>query len=124
MTSSFFSFPLIFCFSRIFSFTIRYILVDEVTLFLNLKSITFHRLTHTQFHYTISTINTKQIGNDEGNDKSYDSYASDDTSESEFDEFELSDEDVEELNPMNESYVTDGGFTSISLKQPDTSFSL
>ena len=73
-------------------------------------------------------------GNDEGNDESYDSYASDDTSESDFgfdydelvenfDEFELSDEDievyVEELNRMNESYVTDGGFTSISLKQPE-----
>ena len=73
-------------------------------------------------------------GNDEGNDESYDSYASDDTSESDFDfdynelvdnfdEFELSDEDIElyteELNPMNESYVTDGGFTSISLKQPE-----
>ena len=71
-------------------------------------------------------------GNDEGNDESYDSYASNDTSESDFDfdydelvdnfdEFELSDEHievyVEELNPMNESYVTDGGFTSISLKQ-------
>ena len=69
-------------------------------------------------------------GNDEGNDESYDSYASDDTSESDFDfdydelvdnfdEFELSDEDVEELNPMNESYVTDGDFTSISLKEPE-----
>ena len=55
------------------------------------------------------TINTKQIefyGNDEGNDESYDSYASDDTSESDFDfdydelvdnfdEFELFDEDTE-----------------------------
>ena len=56
----------------------------------------------------------------------------DDTSESDFDfdydelvdnfdKFELSDEDievyVEELNPMNESYVTDGGLTSISLKE-------
>ena len=76
----------------------------------------------------------KSYGNDEGNDESYDSYASDDTSESDFDfdydelvdnfdEFGLSDEDievyVEELNPMNESYVTDGGFTSISLKQPE-----
>ena len=73
-------------------------------------------------------------GNDEGNDESYDSYASENTSESDFDfdydelvdnfdEFELSDEDievyVEELNPMNESYVTDGGFTSISLKEPE-----
>ena len=40
-----------------------------------------------------------------------------------FDDFELSDEDievyVEELNPMNESYVTDGGFTSIPLKEPE-----
>ena len=73
-------------------------------------------------------------GNDEGNDESYDSYASDDTTESDFDfdyhelvdnfdEFELSDEDIEvyvtELNPMNESYVTDGGFTSTSLKEPE-----
>ena len=73
-------------------------------------------------------------GNDEGNDKSYDLYASDDTNESDFDfdydelvdnfdEFELSDEDievyVEKLNPMNESYITDGGFTSISLKEPE-----
>ena len=73
-------------------------------------------------------------GNDKGNDESYDSYASDDTNESDFDfdydelvdnfdEFELSDEDievyVEELNPMNESYVTDGSFTSISLKEPE-----
>ena len=35
----------------------------------------FHRLTHTQFRYTICTINTKQMefyGNDEGNDESYD----------------------------------------------------
>ena len=73
-------------------------------------------------------------GNDEGNDESYDSYASDDTSESDFhfdydelvdnfDEFELSDKDIEvhieELNRMNESYVTDDGFTSISLKEPE-----
>ena len=40
-----------------------------------------------------------------------------------FGEFEPSDEDIEEhaeeLNPMNESYVTDGGFTSISLKEPE-----
>ena len=74
-------------------------------------------------------------GNDEGNDESYDSYSSDDTSESDFDfdydeladnldGFELSDKDievyVEELNPMSESYVTDGGFTSISLKEPES----
>ena len=26
---------------------------------------------------------------------------------------------VEELNPINENYVTDGGFTSISLKEPE-----
>ena len=73
-------------------------------------------------------------GNGEGNDESYDSYASDDTSESDFDfdydelvdnfdEFELSDEDikvyVEERNPINESYVTDSNFTSISLKEPE-----
>jgi len=71
--------------------------------------------------------------NDEGNDESYDSYASDDTSESDFDfdydelvdnldKVELSDEDMdlyaEELNSMNESYATDSGFTSISLKEP------
>ena len=61
----------------------------------------------------------KFYGNDEGNDESYDLYASDDTSESDFDEFQLSDEDVEELNPMNESYITDGGFISISLKEPE-----
>ena len=64
------------------------VLVDEVALFLNLKSISFHRLTHTQFRNTICTINTKQMefyGNDEGNDESYDSYGSDDTSESDFD---------------------------------------
>ena len=70
-------------------------------------------------------------GNDEGNDESYDSYASDesdfdfDSDElvDNFDEFELSDEDievyVEELNSMNESYVTDDDFTSISLKEPE-----
>ena len=73
-------------------------------------------------------------GNDEDNNESYDSNGSDDTSESgfdfnydepvdNFDEFELSDEDIEvyaeERNPMNESYVTDGGFTSISLKEPE-----
>ena len=72
-------------------------------------------------------------GNDEGNDESYDSYASDDTSKSDFDfdygelvdnfdEFESSDEDIEvyieELNSMNEKYVMDGGFTSLSLKEP------
>ena len=59
-----------------------YIVVDEVTLFLNLKNVSFHRLTHTRFRYTICTINTKQMefyGNDDGNDESYDSYASDDT---------------------------------------------
>jgi len=37
------------------------------------------------------------------------------------DEIELSDEDLdayaEELNSINESYITDGGFTSISLKE-------
>ena len=38
-----------------------------------------------------------------------------------FDEFELLDEDVEERNPINESYGRDGGgFTSISLKQPES----
>ena len=71
--------------------------------------------------------------NNEIDDESYDSDASDDTSESDFDfdydelvdnldELELSDEDLnvdtEEMNLMSESYVTDGGFTSISLKEP------
>ena len=141
MTSSCFSFPLIFCFSRIFSFTIRdiyiFLLVSEVTLFMNLKNISFHHLTHTQFHHVICIISTKQIKfyeNDESNDESYDSYASDDTSKSDFDfdydelvdnfdEFESSDEDIEvyieELNSMNEKYVMDGGFISISLKEPE-----
>ena len=73
-------------------------------------------------------------GNDEANDKSYGSHASDDTSESDFDfyhdelvdnfdEFELSDDDikvyVEELNLINENYFTNGDFTSISLKEPE-----
>lgn len=71
--------------------------------------------------------------NDESNDDLYDSYASDDTSESDFefgydelvdnfDEIELSDEDMdidtEDLNLLNESYITHSGFTSISLKEP------
>ena len=112
------------------------ILSDEFTLFLNLKRISFHLLTRTLFLYTVYTIKTKQMEfyeNDEGNDESYDSYASDDTSESDFDfdydelvdnldKVELSDEDMdlyaEELNSMNESYATDSGFTSISLKEP------
>ncbi|CAF1440626.1 unnamed protein product [Adineta ricciae] len=66
---------------------------------------------------------------DEGNDESCDSYASDDTNDSDFDfdydelvdnfdKLEFSDEDMdvydEELNSMNESYATNGGFTSIS----------
>ena len=74
----------------------------------------------------------KFYGNDEGNDESCDSYASDDDRESDFDfdydelvdnfdEFELSDEDievyVEELNLMNENCITDGGSTSISFKE-------
>jgi hypothetical protein len=68
-------------------------------------------------------------GNDEVDDESCDSYASDDTSESDFDfdsdelvdnldELELSDEDcdmyTEKLKLMNESYVADVGHTSIS----------
>ena len=71
-------------------------------------------------------------GNDEVDDKSCDSYANDDTSDSDFDfdydelvdnsdELELSDEDLdvyaEELSSMNESNIADGGFTSISLKE-------
>ena len=70
--------------------------------------------------------------NNEVDDESYDSYASDDTSESDFDfnydepidnldEFELSDEDsdvyAEELDSINGSYITNDGFTSISLKE-------
>ena len=65
-------------------------------------------------------------GNDEGNDKSYDSYTTECELDFDYDELmdnfdgvELSDEDVEERNPINESYVTDGGFTSISLKQSE-----
>jgi hypothetical protein len=71
-------------------------------------------------------------GNNEVDDESCDSYASEDTNESDFDfdydelvdnwdELKLSDEDLnlcaEELNSMDESYITDGGFTSISLKE-------
>jgi hypothetical protein len=71
-------------------------------------------------------------GNTEVDDESCDSYASNDTSESGFDfdydelvdnldELELFDEGLdvyaEKLNSMNESYVTDGGFISISLKE-------
>jgi hypothetical protein len=71
-------------------------------------------------------------GNNEVDDESYDSYASDDTSESDFDfdyheladnldELELSDEDLdvyaEEVNSMNENNIADGGFTSIFLKE-------
>ncbi len=70
--------------------------------------------------------------NNDLDDESYDSSASDDTSESDFDfdsdelvdnldELELSDEDLdphaEELDSINESYITDAGFTSISLKE-------
>ena len=65
-------------------------------------------------------------GYDEGIEKSYDSYASYRTSESDFhfdydelvvnfDEFKIAAEDVEERNPMNKDCVTDGGFTSTSL---------
>ena len=58
-------------------------------------------------------------------DQLSDSYASDDTSESDFefnfDELELSDDDSnvypEKLNSMNESSFTDSGFTSIFLKE-------
>ncbi len=71
-------------------------------------------------------------GNNEIDDESDVSYASDDTRESDFDfdsdeladnldELELSDEDLdvyeEELDLMNESNITDDGFTSISLKE-------
>ncbi|CAF1317120.1 unnamed protein product [Didymodactylos carnosus] len=69
-------------------------------------------------------------GNNEVDDESCDSYASDDTSESDFDyddpvdnldELEVSDEDsnmyTEGLNSINESHITGGGFTSISLKE-------
>ena len=71
-------------------------------------------------------------GNNQLDDESYDSYASDDTSESDFDfdydeladnldELELSDEDLDayekELSSIDESNIADGGFTSISLKE-------
>ena len=87
------------------------------------------------FLYTVFTIKIKQLefyGNNEVDDESCDSYNSDDISESDFDfdydelvdnldELELSDEDLDvysdELNFMNESYITDGGFTSISPKE-------
>ena len=73
-------------------------------------------------------------GNNEGNEESSDSYVCDDTSENDFNfdydelvdnfnEFELSDENievyVEELNSMNEKYVSGSGFTSISLKESE-----
>ncbi len=87
------------------------------------------------FLYTVFIVKTNQIefyGNNEVDDESYYSYASDDISESDFDfdydeladnldEFELSGEDLdvyaEELNSMNESNIADDGFTSISLKE-------
>ena len=71
-------------------------------------------------------------GNNEVDDESCDSCTSDDSRESDFDfdyvelvdnldELELSDEDsymyTEELELMNESYITDGGHISISLKE-------
>jgi hypothetical protein len=71
-------------------------------------------------------------GNIEVDHESYDSYASDDTSESDFDfdydeladnldELEISREDLdvyaEELNSMNESDIADDSLTSISLKE-------
>ena len=71
-------------------------------------------------------------GNNELDDESYNSYVSDDTSESDFDfdydklinildEVKLSDEDLdvnaENLNSMNESCITHSGFTSISLEE-------
>ena len=67
--------------------------------------------------------------NNEVDDESYGSYASDGTSESGFefdfdklvdnsDKLELSDEDsCIYAEKMNESYITDGGFTSISRKE-------
>ena len=70
--------------------------------------------------------------NNEFDDESNDSSASDDTSESDLgfdsdelldnlDELELSDEEsdlhTEELDSINESYMADGGVTSISLKE-------
>ena len=70
--------------------------------------------------------------NIELDDQPYDSYASDDTSENDFDfendelannldELEFSDEDLdvyaEELNSMDGSSIADSGFTSISLKE-------
>lgn len=129
--SSFLFSSLIFSFSRIFIISLRYIyasvLNDEFTLFLNLPRISFL--------YTVSTIKTNEMesdGNMELDDQPYDSYASDDTSESDFDfdydelvdnldELELSDEDsdvyAEELISMTESSITDSGFTSKSPKE-------
>ena len=87
------------------------------------------------FLYTVFTTKTNQMDlyeNNEVDNESDVSYASDDTLESDFDfdsdeladdldEFELSDEDLdvyeEELNLMNGSHIKDGGFTSISLKE-------
>ena len=124
MTSSLLSSSMIFSFSRIFSISLGYIYssipIDEFTFFLILSRISLL--------YTASTIKTNQMksyGNMELDDQSSDSYASDDTSESDFefdfDELELSDDDSnvypEELNSMNESSITDSGFTSISLKE-------
>lgn len=69
-------------------------------------------------------------GNMELDDPPYDSFASDDTSESDFDfdygeladhldELELSDEDsdayAKEINSISETSITDSGFTSTSL---------
>jgi hypothetical protein len=86
------------------------------------------------FLYTVCPIRTKQIEfyeNDEVDEESCDSYASADASESDFDfdydglvdnldEIELFDEDLdlytEKLDSINESYITDGSFTSNSLK--------
>jgi hypothetical protein len=74
----------------------------------------------------------ESYGNDEVEDEFCDSYANDDTSESDFDfdydelfdsldELELSDEDLdvyaEKLNSMNESYVTDDDFFYLNLFQ-------
>jgi len=84
------------------------------------------------FLYTVFTIKTKFYQNNEVEDQFSNSQASDERSESDFDfdydelvdnldELEFSDKDLhiylEEQNSMNESYITDGGFASISLTE-------
>lgn len=91
------------------------VLIDEFTLFLNLQNISVL--------YIVCIIKIKQM-------EFYANNEVDDSNESDFDydelvgnldELELSDEDLnvyeDELNSMHGSYITDGGFTSVSLKE-------